>query len=347
MDTILILLTALTFSVLVTPLVKRAALRTGLVSIPRSRDVHVTPVPLLGGAAIYIGVVLALFIVSFFHGEAYVRELFGIMLAASLMALTGLVDDRWGLSPLIKLIAQGLATLILIVGGTQVLLFQVAWLDWLLTFFWVIGITNALNFMDNMDGLSGGVATIAAAFFLLLAAMNTPPQVLVATMAAALMGACIGFLRYNWNPANIFMGDTGSLFIGLLLAVLAIKLRFPTNTNLVTWMVPVVVLGVLVLDMTLVVVSRLRRGVNPFTSPGKDHLSHRLVALGMNKREAVLTIYLIAGALGMVGTYLTRANLDSAIVVGVALLTAAGAAIWWLESYCPNGIATFQPFKIN
>lgn len=164
MDTILILLTALTFSVLVTPLVKRAALRTGLVSIPRSRDVHVTPVPLLGGAAIYIGVVLALFIVSFFHDQVYVRELFGIMLAASLMALTGLVDDRWGLSPFIKLLAQAFASVILIVGGTQVMLFHVAWLDWFLTFFWVIGITNALNFMDNMDGLSGGVATIAAAF---------------------------------------------------------------------------------------------------------------------------------------------------------------------------------------
>lgn len=347
METILILLTALTFSMLVTPLAKRAALRIGVVSVPRSRDVHVTPVPLLGGAAIYVGFMLAVFIVSFYQDEAYLREVAGILLGASLMLVVGLVDDRWGLSAFIKLIAQIIASAILIIGGTQVLLFDADWLNWLLTIFWIVGITNALNFMDNMDGLSGGVATIASAFFLLLAAMNTPPQVLVATMAAALMGACIGFLRYNWNPANIFMGDTGSLFIGILLAVLAIKLRFPANTVEVTWMVPVVVLGVLVYDMTLVVVSRLRRKVNPFTSPGKDHLSHRLVALGMNKREAVLTIYLLAGSLGVIGTYLTRASLESALVVAGALLVVAIGSIIWLEYYCPNGKARIQPLKID
>ncbi|NJK81888.1 MAG: undecaprenyl/decaprenyl-phosphate alpha-N-acetylglucosaminyl 1-phosphate transferase [Chloroflexaceae bacterium] len=329
---------------IVTPLAKRAALRTGVISVPRSRDIHVAPVPLLGGAAIYAAFVLALLFVG---DRTYIRELVGILLGATLISLFGLVDDRWGLSPAIKMGGQVLAGIVLLVGGVQVNLFDQGWLNWGLTLFWVVGITNALNFLDNMDGLSGGVATIAAAFFLLLAAMNEPTQILVAAMAAALIGACAGFLRYNWNPANIFMGDTGSLFLGFILAALAIKLRFPFNTYVVTWMVPVMVLLVPIFDTTLVVVSRLRRRVNPFTTPGKDHISHRLVALGMNKREAVLTVYLLCGVVGMVGTFLTRANLQTALFTlgGVAMLMIA--AIAYLEYICPGGQAKSQPLKID
>ncbi len=129
-----------------------------------------------------------------------------------------------------------------------------------------------------MDGLSGGTTTVAAAFFLLLAAMSG--QFLVSALAAALIGACIRFLRYNLNPATIFMGDTGSLFLGFLLAALAIKLRFPSNVPWITWLVPICVLGLPIFDTTLVFISRLRRGKNPLTTPGKDHLSHRLVRAG-------------------------------------------------------------------
>jgi UDP-GlcNAc:undecaprenyl-phosphate GlcNAc-1-phosphate transferase len=201
----------------------------------------------------------------------------------------------------------------------------------------VVGITNALNLLDNMDGLSGGVATIASAFFLLLAAMNEPRQVLVGAMAAALMGGCVGFLRYNLNPATIFMGDTGSMFIGFILAALAVKLRFLGNTPVVTWMVPLCVLALPILDTSLVFVSRIRRRVNPFTTAGKDHLSHRLAALGLSKREAVLTCYLIAGACGLVGVYLTQARLIEAYLVAGALAAAGAAAIIWLERVCPAG----------
>jgi UDP-GlcNAc:undecaprenyl-phosphate GlcNAc-1-phosphate transferase len=331
----LIGLVALTFSILATPLARRAALRSGVVSVPRARDVHVQPVPLLGGAAIYLGFVAALLL---FGDRFYIRELVAIILGATLISLFGLADDRWGLGAPAKLAGQALAGVVLLLGGTQVQLFAQPWLNWALTLLWVVGITNALNFLDNMDGLSGGVATIAAAFFLLLAAMNEPRQVLVGAMAAALIGACVGFLRYNLNPATIFMGDTGSLFIGFILAALAIKLRFPSNVPLVTWMVPVCVLALPIFDTALVFVGRLRRRVNPLTTAGKDHLSHRLHALGLTKREAVLSCYLLAGACGLVGVYLTEARPLEAYVAAGALAAAALAGIAWLERVCPSGV---------
>jgi UDP-GlcNAc:undecaprenyl-phosphate GlcNAc-1-phosphate transferase len=332
----LILFVALTFSIVATPLARRAALRAGVVAAPRSRDVHTLPVPLLGGAAIYAAFVVALLL---FGDRAHIRELVGILVGATQISLFGLADDRWGLSAPLKLLGQVLAAVVLLVGGTQVQLFALPWLNWALTIVWVVGITNALNFLDNMDGLSGGAATIAAAFFLLLAFMNEPRQVLVGAMAAALIGACVGFLRYNLNPATIFMGDTGSLFIGFILAALAIKLRFLGNVPVVTWMVPVCVLGLLIFDTALVCVSRLRRGVNPFTTAGKDHLSHRLHALGLTKREAVLTCYLICGTCGMVGVYLTQARLGEAYLVVGIITAVAVAAIIWLERVCPGGQA--------
>ncbi len=330
----LIALVALTFSMVATPLMRRVALRAGVVSVPRTRDMHIAPVPLLGGAAIYAAFVTALLL---FGDRFYIRELVGILLGATLISLFGFADDRWGLGALAKLGGQVMAGAVLVLGGTQVQLFPQPWLNWVLTIVWVVGITNALNFLDNMDGLSGGVATIAAAFFLLLAAMNTPRQVLVGAMAAALIGACVGFLRYNLNPATIFMGDAGSLFIGFVLAALAIKLRFLGNTPLVTWMVPVCVLALPIFDTALVVVGRLRRGVNPFTTAGKDHLSHRLHALGLTRREAVLTCYLLAGACGLVGVYLTQARPVEAYIVASALAATGVVGIIWLERVCPSG----------
>src|SRR5690606_30123916 len=136
-------------------------------------------------------------------------------------------------------------------------------------------------------------------------AMNN--QYLVAALSAALLGACLGFLRYNFAPANIFMGDAGAYFLGFWLAVLGIQLRFPQNVNFVSWMVPVMVLWIPIFDTSLVVISRLRRGVHPFTA-GKDHLSHRLVEVGLGQREAVLVIYLLAGICGMVALFITEAT---------------------------------------
>jgi UDP-GlcNAc:undecaprenyl-phosphate GlcNAc-1-phosphate transferase len=331
---LLIFLTALIFSVLATPIARRLALHAGVVDSPSARKIHGAPVPLLGGAAIYTGFMLALL---FLGDRFYVRELIGILLGATLVSLFGLADDHWGLHAYLKLGGQLLAGVILIVGGTQVSLFSNPWLNWAITLLWVVGITNAFNLLDNMDGLSGGITTVAATFFLLLAAMGRPPQVLVGTLAAALIGACIGFLRYNLNPATIFMGDTGSMFLGFLLAALGIKLRFPSNVPWITWLVPVCVLALPIFDTTLVFVSRLRRGKNPLTTPGKDHLSHRLVALGLTRREAVLTCYLVGGACGLVAVYIAQSRFPDGYVAAGLLALAATLGIIWLERYCPGG----------
>jgi UDP-GlcNAc:undecaprenyl-phosphate GlcNAc-1-phosphate transferase len=202
-------------------------------------------------------------------------------------------------------------------------------LDLIVTFLWIIGITNAMNLLDNMDGLSGGVAMVASIFFFLLAVMNG--QYLVASLAASLLGGCIGFLYYNLNPANVFMGDTGSLFIGFMLAMIGIKLRFPHNSDLITWMIPVIVLGVPIFDTVLVVISRLRRKLNPFTTPGKDHISHRLVAMGKTGREAVLILYLVCCGLGVISMFIMHANVFEAYLVGGLLFILSVYAWWRLE----------------
>ncbi|MEM8535034.1 MAG: MraY family glycosyltransferase [Chloroflexota bacterium] len=329
---LLIFLTALTFSILGTPLMRRLALQVGVVDAPSTRKIHANPVPLLGGAAIYLAFVIALIVLG---DQFYIRQLIAILLGASLVSLFGLVDDRWGMNAYLKLGGQLLAGVILILGGTSVHLFSIEWLNWAITLLWVVGITNALNLLDNMDGLSGGIAAVAAAFFLLLAAMSG--QYLVGPMAAALLGACIGFLRYNLNPATIFMGDTGSLFLGFLLAAIGIKLDFPSNVPWVTWLVPVCVLALPIFDTTLVSISRLRRGLNPLTAAGKDHVSHRLVALGLTRREAVLVCYLIVGACGMVGVYIAQSSFPDGYIAAGLLFLSGIIGILWLEYTCPAG----------
>jgi len=330
MQFVLVGITALVCAMLMTPIVRRLAMRIGIVDAPSHRKIHSAPVPLLGGAAIYVAFITALLL---FGDLFYVRESVAILLAATLVSLFGLADDRWVLHAYPKLLGQAAAAGILLLGGVQVQLFAQAWLNQLVTLLWIIGMTNALNLLDNMDGLSSGVATVCAAFFLLLAAQSG--QILVSALAAALIGACIGFLRYNLNPATIFMGDTGSLFIGLVLAVIGIKLRFPANSVVVTWMVPVCVLAFPITDTLLVTISRLRRHKNPLTHGGKDHVSHRLVHLGLTRREAVLTCYLLAGVGGMIATFVATAQPREAYAAALILAGMALSFIAYLEYAAP------------
>lgn len=316
---------ALLLAIGVTPLMRRLALQTGTVDKPAARKIHASPVPLLGGAAIYVAFILVLI---FFGDRGYINQVVGIFVGATLMSFMGVVDDRWGLGSYVKLAGQLLAATLLVYTGVQVQLFG-GWLDIAITVIWVVAITNAFNLLDNMDGLSGGIAMIAATFFLLLAAMSN--QYLVGALAAAMAGACAGFLFYNWNPAHIFMGDAGSLFLGFMLAAVSIKLRFPANSYVVTWMIPLMVLALPIFDTTLVFISRLRRGKNPLTTPGKDHISHRLAFLLGSRREAVLVCYLIAGAVGLAAVYVSQATLPAALLLGGAVFTAALAGLWWLE----------------
>jgi UDP-GlcNAc:undecaprenyl-phosphate GlcNAc-1-phosphate transferase len=178
-----------------------------------------------------------------------------------------------------------------------------------------------MNLLDNMDGLSAGVAAIACAFFTLLALWHG--QIWVSIVAAVVLGATLGFLRFNWNPATIFMGDAGSLLLGFLLAVLALKLRFPDVDPRRTWPIPILILAVPIFDTTLVTLSRLRRGV-PISSGGRDHLSHRLVRLGMSVRQAVGTIYIVALLCGAAAVATLLVPSYEYVYFGLALLAVAG-----------------------
>jgi UDP-GlcNAc:undecaprenyl-phosphate GlcNAc-1-phosphate transferase len=323
---LLILGSALFLAAAVTPLVRRLAYRLGMIDQPAARKQHTTPTPLLGGAAIYLAFIISLIVLG---DRFYVSQVAGIFLGATLVSFLGFWDDRLALGPWIKLAGQFLAAMILVMTDVRVTATPWEWLNIAITVVWVVGITNAVNFLDNMDGLSAGIAGIAAGFFLLFASISK--QYLVGVLAAALLGACIGFLFYNFNPARIFMGDTGSLFLGFMLAAVGIKLRFPANSVFVTWMVPVLVLAVPIFDTTLVTISRLRRGVNPLTTPGKDHLNFRLARLTGNPREAVLLCYLIAGICGMTATFVTQASIAEGYAVAVLVLVFGIYAIWRLE----------------
>lgn len=321
----LMAVSALIIAISGTPFVRYIALQLGILDQPAARKIHQAPVPLMGGMAIYIAFMAALF---FFGTQHYVNEVVGIFIGATFVSLVGALDDRWGLGSYVKLAGQVTAAGILVISGVQVRLFTTV-LDIVLTLIWVVGITNAFNLLDNMDGLSSGLAMIAAAFVTLLAAMSG--QYLVGVLAAALCGACAGFLVYNWNPAYIFMGDTGSLFIGFLLAAVGIKLRFPMNSAEITWFIPVLILGLPIFDTTLVFISRLRRGKNPLTTAGQDHISHRLARLTGSRREAVLMCYLIAGGVGLTSVFLTQATLQEAFAVMFCALLIAAYAFWKLE----------------
>jgi UDP-GlcNAc:undecaprenyl-phosphate GlcNAc-1-phosphate transferase len=323
---LLIVLSAFILAAGATPVMRRIAFRLGIVDMPAARKVHARPMPLLGGVAIYAAFLLSLILLG---NRAYVREVVGIFAGATLCSLVGLWDDRSGLRPWVKLVVQILAAGILILSGVVVQLPWLGALNILVTLVWVAGITNAMNLLDNMDGLCGGVAMIASTFLLLLAAMNG--QYLVGAMAAAVLGACVGFLVYNVNPASVFMGDSGALFLGFVLSALAIKLRFPALSPNVSWAIPVAVLGLPLFDTTLVTISRLRRGLNPLTTPGRDHLSHRLVARGMSHREAVLVLYLVSGGFGVLAMFLTQASPRLSVAIGFGMLVAGAYAIYRLE----------------
>lgn len=322
----MVLGTALLVAVAATPLVRLLAIRAGFIDQPDDRKHHQQATPLLGGLAIYLAVLIALFVYPERHT---ILGLGSILVAGSWISFLGVWDDRSGLRVSIKLTAQTLAALLLVATGVEVLLPLPAWLNLALTLLWLVGITNAFNLLDNMDGLSGGLGAIAAAFFLLLAVDNG--QFLVAPLAAAIVGACAGFLIYNFNPARIFMGDSGSLFLGFLLAAVGIKLRFPQNIPQVTLWVPVLVLWVPILDTTLVTVSRLRRGQNPFLNPGRDHLSHRLVSMGCTQRQAVVILYGIATGLGLLALWVSRAGIAVAWTTGCLVLLASLLSIVVLD----------------
>jgi UDP-GlcNAc:undecaprenyl-phosphate/decaprenyl-phosphate GlcNAc-1-phosphate transferase len=333
MNTILIAFSVgLIASLSLTVPVRQLALRVGMVDHPGPRKVHVQPMPLLGGLAIYFGVLIALLVSM--NGAA-LREVIGIYLGATLVAVVGILDDRGLLHHQIKLFgAMPAAAVILIVSGIRAQVFSAvwpgtaaAWADVALTLVWVVGITASFSILDHMDGLCAGVAAMASLFFAIFALESG--QLLVGTLAAAVLGAAAGFLRWNFKPAKIFMGDGGAMFLGFLMATLSLKLRpVLRGGHHAAWLIPVFILGATIFDTTLISISRSRRGFLPFTTPGKDHTAHRLSNIFESQRTAVLLMYSIGAISGLLALAISRLPARPAYALaaisGLAVLGAVG-----------------------
>jgi UDP-GlcNAc:undecaprenyl-phosphate GlcNAc-1-phosphate transferase len=202
-------------------------------------------------------------------------------------------------------------------------------LDVVVTLLWVVGVTAAFSILDHMDGLVSGVAAIASFFFALLAILNG--QALVAPLGTAVFGASLGFLYWNFKPAKIFMGDGGAMFLGFMVATLGVKLRLAHTPQMIAWLIPVLVLAVPIFDTTLVTISRSRRGLLPFASPGKDHTAHRLANLRLGQRGAVLAIYGAGVIFGVLAVMASRALLPQPLLFGVVLALAVLGGVVLLE----------------
>src|SRR5258708_5141912 len=309
-----------------TPLTRQIARRFGIMDAPSARKVHGAPIPLMGGLAIYGAFVLALLL--FDQWPQYILELSVILVSATWLAFIGLLDDRMDLRPWAKFPAQALAALATIAVGVHVDLFSAPLLNWIVSFIWIVGIVNAVNFLDNMDGLAAGISAIIAIFIFGLAIFNG--QELVSALSGALFGSAVGFLIYNFNPATTFMGDMGSMFLGFILAVLGIKLRFPHQLLAARWFIPILVLGLPIFDTSLVVFSRLREGRSPLQG-GKDHTSHRLVTMGLSHRAAVITLYVVCVLLGATALVVSGASVPVANLIGIVVAVLAVCAFVILE----------------
>src|ERR1700746_2424803 len=315
--------------------VRQFALRMGLVDKPGPRKVHLKPIPLLGGIAIYLGFAAAILLTQ--HGVMQ-QQTIAIFTGATLLAIVGFLDDGGLLHHQVKLfIGMPVAALLLLASGIRAQLFSQfipgsvgIILDACLTVVWVVGITASFSILDHMDGLCAGITAVAAAFFTLSAYMNG--QTAVQTLAAATLGAALGFLRWNFNPAKIFMGDCGAMFLGFLMATLGLKIRpdgapFPAG-----WLVPILILGVPIFDTTMVSISRARRGLLPFTSPGKDHAAHRLSNIGLGHRGAVPGLFCLPFLFGRAALMVPRVASQMAYMLAGALVLCALIAVIFLEN---------------
>lgn len=318
---------ALALASVLVPLAMRVAVRYGVLDMPGGHKGHEGATPYLGGAAIALATIAALATgVLLGSGGSRTQQIWVILAALAGVSILGLIDDLRPMPPASKFLGVLAAAIGLWLAGIGVSLPGPDWIDAALTVLWIVGITNAMNLLDNMDGLSAAVATVSSACIFVLASMNG--QFLVAALAATIAGSALGFLRLNRPPARIFMGDSGSLFLGLMLAVLGLGLRFPGRPESVTALVPILILAVPILDTTMVVVTRRRDG-RPITKGHRDHLSHRLRAAGLDVRGAVGVLLLAQLALGWLAIMLSR-SADTAtawMTAGFAGVVGVGAVL--------------------
>ena len=324
---VLAFLVAMVVAVAVTPAVIFFAEKTGALDAPDARKVHKKPVPRIGGVGIYIAFMAAMlsFMVYGELSDEVLTELAGLMTGGSLIVLLGLIDDYKNLPAKVKLLGQIVCACVLVAFDVRIDFITDPFGDYLYleylaipaTIFWIVGLTNTVNLIDGLDGLAAGVATIASVTICLVALQQG--YALVAVLTAALAGAAIGFLFYNFNPAKIFMGDTGSMFLGFMLAGISV-IGAVKSAATIALIVPILALGLPIMDTTFAIVRRYRGGV-PIFKPDKGHLHHRLLDLGFTQRQAVLLMYIISALLGLSAVALTEVS------GGIALLIFAGVVI--------------------
>lgn len=315
-------LVALAVTFVLTPVVKNFAIRIGAVDKPDARKVHHGLIPRLGGLAIYVG-----FMVSVIATIGFTYEMVGIMVGATFLIAVGIADDVYSLPPKVKLLGQIIAAAIPVV----IFNINIEWIDvprlgiiYLpeiislpLTIFWIIGFVNTVNLIDGLDGLAAGIATIASIAIALLAFQMG--QWVAAAAMVAMTGACLAFLQYNFNPAKIFMGDTGSMFLGYIISAVSVMGSMKTVATAVL-IVPLLALTVPITDTLLAIVRRKSSGV-PIFSPDKNHLHHRLLAKGLNQKQVVLVMYALTAFFSCTALIVIHLSLWIGIaIVAIALV---------------------------
>ncbi|WP_223701286.1 glycosyltransferase family 4 protein [Sutcliffiella deserti] len=321
-DYIIVFVLGFLVSFMLTPAVIKLARKIGVVDKPNARKVHTESKPRLGGLSIYGGFIFAAFYSAIFVG---VSLPWSIVIGATIIVITGFLDDKFELSPIVKLTGQLVAALVVLLNGIQIKVITIPFIagdiqiSWIVAFVvslvWIIGITNAVNLIDGLDGLASGVSIIAfsAIFTMALIIGNT----MVALLALAVMGSTLAFLYFNFHPSKIFMGDTGSLLLGYLLAVGSlIGLK---QVTFVTLIIPIIILGVPITD-TLIAIIRRKLNNQAIMAPDKNHLHHRLLAVGFTHRKAVLFIYAIATYFAISAISFYKANLLGSSIIFLALL---------------------------
>lgn len=316
---ILLLSTSLSF--FLTPVMRLIALRFKVLDFPSERKIHTEPTPLLGGIAVYTGIV-----VSIISNQILDKEGLAILLGGTVLMLVGLINDKKEISPSIRLIIQIVITAFIIKSGISLTIFSDktflgSSINFLLSLLWIVGITNSMNFFDGMDGLAAGLSIITAFFLGIIAFMGEQP--ILGWMAVAILGASLGFLPYNFRvkgPAIIFLGESGSIFLGFLLASLAIKGEWSENNPLVSLTAPLLIFAIFIYDTIYITISRILEGrvknVKEWIDyVGRDHIHHRMDALLQGKRKSVILIYFIAIALGLTALLIKRATTGMALIL--------------------------------
>lgn len=321
-DYVLAFIIAIVVAYILTPRVISLANKTGAMDAPDERKVHSKPIPRIGGLAIYFAfMVAALFTVDL------TKEVVGLLTGATVILIVGIIDDFKSLPAKVKLMGQIIAAIVLVLFDVRIdcitnpfgdMFFLSEYLAIPITIFWIVGLTNTVNLIDGLDGLAAGVSTIAAITILLVALQQG--FLLVAVLTAALAGAAMGFLQYNFNPAKIFMGDTGSMFLGYMLAGISV-LGAVKSAATIALIVPILALGLPILDTTFAIIRRYLNGT-PIFKPDRGHLHHRLLDMGFTQKQAVLLMYVISGGLGLSAIALTEVSRGLGLLIILAVTCA-------------------------